>query len=473
MGDNIFLLRPLVYMLIILCIKIEKIKSSQKPLKIYFRNSFLNENKPPPDDSSSLLEQDIFNYYYKHNIITKICIGTPKVCFNISLSLSSKRTWICSDKYYNPLKSNTFKRMNEPEQIMTSQGIKVGNNSRDIIKIGNNSIHNEYFNFFLIQECDTNDLGELGIGIGIDDYYNSNNSYLSIIEQLKQKKLINCSMISIRYINDTCGEILIGDNYDKFGNRKEYFDVPLKQNSIIKSELVKEVYILKQMNYYNDMSEEETAYEKKIKLELENRLRVEIDYSSSLISVPEEIFDKLINIGFSKYINNKKLCEIKNDINPNIKYVICDNKILNTNLDKLVIVIDKEKKIKIELNDIFLPMNNNNQIIFGIISEKNINYIYIGDIFLKKYIIYFNKEGKEIRFYNKDILKRVDKERVSFVFIIFIGILSLAILYYMLRITFEKTNTEITYDSNVEKFFKKKDIKKKNKRFKRFSRFML
>lgn len=75
--------------------------------------------------------------------------------------------------------------MNDPEKIMTSQGIKTGNYSRDLIKVGNNSIHNEYFDFFLVENCDNFELGE--IGIGIDNYFSCNFSQLSIIQQLKEK----------------------------------------------------------------------------------------------------------------------------------------------------------------------------------------------------------------------------------------------------------------------------------------------
>ena len=72
---------------------------------------------------------------------------------------------------------------------MASQGIKTGNYSKDIIKIGNNSIHDEYFEFFVIENCNDDDYGELAIGI--DNYFSYIISHLSIIEQLKKKKLIN------------------------------------------------------------------------------------------------------------------------------------------------------------------------------------------------------------------------------------------------------------------------------------------
>ena len=160
---------------LLLYLQFETIISSQKPFKIYFYSSLLNETIPIYKniaDNSSLSNQEIFNYYYRHNMITKICIGNPKHCFNIEISFSSPRTWVCggeqeiSEKnYYITSKSFSFKKLNDPEKIMTSQVIKTGNYSRDLIKIGNNTIHNEYFDFFIVENCNNFELGEIGIGI--------------------------------------------------------------------------------------------------------------------------------------------------------------------------------------------------------------------------------------------------------------------------------------------------------------------
>ena len=466
---------------ILLCLQYQIIISIQKPFKIYFYNSLLTENVPlylNIADNSSLSDQDIFNYYYKHNMITKICIGNPKNCFYMELSFSSENTWICGSEKeiskkntFLSSKSSTFKKINGQKQIMTSQGIKIGNFSKDIIKIGNNSIHNEYFDFFIVEDCNDNDFGELGIGI--DNYYNFNNfSHLSIIEQLKQKKLIGSSITSIRYINNTYGEILLGANYDNLKTKFLDFDIPSIDDSIVISPYIESMYILKQIKNVNDKSEEETIFEKKKNINLFNKLRFEIDFESSLITVPEEVFDNLIDAAFGKYIHNKRLCEIKNDVNPNIKFFICDNKILNTNLDKLVISINSESNIIINLDNMFLPLNNKKQILFGIISEKNINFIYIGEIFLKNYVIYLNNEKKIMKFYNKDILKVENEDKYSIILIIIIGICLAFVMYYMLSITCEKKSVHMVTNSNVEKFLRKDYIQKKHKKIKRYKRFL-
>ena len=467
-----------IYILIFSNLEYNKVLSEQKPFKINFYTSFAKQNIPIYNEKSifSLLNQDIFNYYYKHNIITKICIGTPKICFNTEISFSSKYSWICSDNStdlkknnYAIFKSSSFQKLNKEEKIMTSQGIKSSNYSKDIIKIGDNSFHNEYIEFFVVEECSGEDFGELSLGI--DNYYKYNYTYLSFIEQLKEKKIIDNSIIGMRYINNTFGEILIGDNFDVHKTKYIDFDIPSIKDSIIISKNIESIYYLKQITNINDMSEEETVFEKKIDIQLFNKLQIEIDFSSSVISVPEEIFDNLIEVAFAKYIHNKKICEIKIGINPNIKYLTCDKKILNTNLEKLVIVFDYDSNLTIYLDDIFLPSNNKKDILFGIISEKNINFIYLGEIFLKNYYIIFN--NNRILFYNKSNSKIVNDEKFNFVFIALIGICLLIVMYYMMSITCEKKNNNLISNLNIERFLRKKNMHKKyNKKNKRYKRLL-
>ena len=470
---------PILIILIYSNLEQNKVLSNQKPFKINFQTSFSKQNIPLTNEISSIFfsNQDIINYYYKHNIITKICIGTPKNCVNTELTFSSKYSWICTEEPKNSKKNNyiyykssSFKKLKESEIIMTSQGIKISNYSSDIVKIDDNNLHNEFFEFFLVENCNKEEFGELSLGI--DNYYKYNYSYLSFIEQLKEKKIIDNSIISLRYINNTFGEILLGFNHDIHKDKYIDFDIPLNEGSLIITKNIESLYYLKQLKNVNDMSEEETVFEKKINIKLLNKIQIEIDFSGSVISVPEEIFDILIETAFIKYIHNKKMCKIKIDINPNIKYLICDKKILNTNLEKLVIVFDSKTNLTINLDDIFLPLNDKKNILFGIISEKNINFIYLGEIFLKNYIIQFNGEEKSIKFYNKSILKDAKNEKFSFIIIILMGICLLAVLYYLMSITCENKNNIYHSDMNVERFLKKKKFHKKySQKYKRYKKY--
>ena len=456
---------------------------NQKPFKINFYTAYSKQNVQLYKDISKLASsnQDIINYYHKHNIITKICVGTPKSCFNTELSFSLRYSWICSDESkdfkrnnYIYSKSSTFKKFNEKEKIMTSQGIKSSIYSGDIIKIYDSNLYNEFFEFFLVENCNKEEFGELSIGI--DSFYEYNDTHLSFVEQLKAKKIIDNQFISVRYKNNTFGEIILGANYDIYKNETNYYNIPSIEDSLIISKNIKSIYYLKQVKNVNDRAEEETVFEKKISIEFFNNLKVELDFTSSLISLPEELFDNLIEVAFIKYIHNKKICEIKTDTNKGIKYIICDKKILNTNLEKLVISFNSNQNITISLDDMFLPLYNKKRILFGIISEKNINYIYLGEIFLKKYIILFDDDNKIIRFYNKKIIKDDDSpENFNIIFILIMGICLLIIIYYLMSVTWDnKNHISSSYSSKfLERFLIKKNnslkkIKHKYKRRKRF-----
>ena len=454
------------------------VSSNQKPFKINFYTSFSKQNSQLYNDINilPLSNQDIFNYYYKHNIITKICVGTPKSCFNTELSFSSRYSWLCSEhskefkkNSYVFSKSSSYRKFKEEEIILTSQGIKSSIYSGDIIKIDESNLHNEFFEFFLVEECSKEEFGELSIGL--DYFYKYNYTYLSFVEQLKAKKIIDNQFISVRYKNNTSGEVLLGINYDKTKNKYIDFSIPSIDESLIISKEIDSVYYLKQVKNVNDMSEEETVFEKKINIDLFNNLQIELDFSSSVISVPEELFDNLIDIAFIKYIHNKKICEI--NINENIKYLICDKKILNTNLEKLVISFDSEQNITISLDKMFLPLFNKKEILFGIISEKNINYIYLGEIFLKNYIILFDDNEQIIKFYNKNILKDENNWKYNFIFIILFAIGLLIVMYYLMSVTCDNKNHSSYSSKYVHKFLIKKNFyKKNNQKLKKHKRFL-
>ena len=474
----------IIFILIYSNFEQKSLLKNQKPFKINFYTSYSKQNVPLYKDINKFAysNQDFIDYYYKHNIITKICVGTPKSCFNTELSFSSRYSWICSDESkdfkknnYIYSKSTSFQKLNDEEKIMTSQGIKSSNYSRDIIKIYDTNLYNEFFEFFLVENCNKEDFGELSLGI--DYYYKYNYTYLSFVEQLNAKKIIENKYISVIYKNNTFGEILFGVNYNIYRNELDYYSIPSIKESLIISKDIKSIYYLKQVKNVNDDSEEETVFEKKINIDFLNNLKIYLDFTSSLISIPEELFDNLIEVAFIKYIHNKKICEIKNDTNKCIKYLICDKKILNTNLEKLVISIDSKQNITINLDDMFLSLYNEKEILFGIISEKNINYVYLGEIFLKNHIIFFDENKKEIRFYNKKILKNESPDKFNIIFIFIMGICILIIIYYLMSVTWEKKNNMNPYFSYSGKYLERFLIKrtnsfKKNKhRYKRRKRY--
>ena len=484
-----------LYLFFLVMIKIQQIVSFKKAYTIKFYHSLDNFNfSQNISNDSTTFDTNNLSYYFKHPLLTYVCLGYPKKCIKTELSFSSKQTWFCYEhesnkssltkksikNLYQPEKSHTFKKLNYSKEIYTSNGVICGNYSQDILRIGNNNNNNNPLFFYIIDNCtdenSNSSNGELGLG---EEYapYDLSSSSESLIDQLKKIEIIKTSIIRIKYINDTYGEVALGADYKKLNkNNTKFFDLPMVNYSSIISTFVKYLNIIREINV-----DEDNSSEKKINIEFKSKLRLKIDFTSSFITVPQDVFDKLINISFSKYINhNKKLCLIKKSKNHDMKFLICDQIILNTNLDRLIFELDWRTNIEVGLEDLFLVKKDHvtkkNYIILGIISQNNLKYIGLGDIFLKNFVIFLDNDNKLIRFYNKKNFKEIHDYTKDIILIIIISLFLISILFYMLRSICDRTKVETECPPEIRKFLNKdfsaynkanKIIKTYYKRFKK------
>ena len=198
-------------------------------------------------------------------------------------------------------------------------------------------------------------------------------------------------------------------------------------------------------------------------LEKEKRKRISIDFNTTFIIFTEEIFDQLKTISFNSYIN-AGICDLKKEENNQISYLICKNDILNSNLDKLFFMINHKKNIAINLNDLFLPYqdeagNKNN--IFGIISRNNTNdndTISIGSVLLKKYMVVLNREKNSVRLYMKNIGGKVPTDFFGIGGIIALTTIIFILIIYMVTTICGKDKYEPNYSSKIKKFLNKKNL---------------
>ena len=463
-----------LYSFFLITIKIQQIASFKKSytIKFYLSQDNLNSTKNISTDFSPFNANNL-SYYFKHPLLTYVCLGNPKKCIKTELSFSSKQTWFCYEHEYNqsssikkpkknlyqPEKSNTFKKFNYSKEINTPNGIICGKYSQDILRIGNNNNNNNPLFFYIIDNCtdeNNNSSGELGLG---DEYvpYDLSSTSESLIDQLKKIEIIKTSIVRIKYINDTYGEVALGADYKNLNNNNhtKFFDLPMVNYSSIISTFVQYLNVVKEIN--DDESENS---EKKIKLEFQNKLRLKIDFTSSFITVPQEIFDKLINISFSKYINhNKKLCKIKKNEDFDMKFLVCDQIILNTNLDRLIFELGWKTNIDVELKDLFLiqkdKSKNKKYIMFGIISQNNLKYIGLGDVFLKNFVIFLDNDNKLIRFYNKRSFKDVYDYTKDIILVSIIFFILILFLLYMLKSMCDRSKVETECPPEIKKFLNK------------------
>ena len=98
------------------------------------------------------------------------------------------------------------------------------------------------------------------------------------------------------------------------------------------------------------------------------------------------------------------------------------------------------------------------KLIFGIISKPNLQYIILGDIFLRRFNIFLDKENKIIRLYSNNI--KVSVTNINPFSLIFMFIFGLSLILCMWNIgdtLFKKKSTKKKYSPKYEKFLQKKD----------------
>ena len=391
------------------------------------------------------ISKDIY-YYFNISPKIKICIGSPFQCFFIQASFTSSETILnMNELNYNFLDSSSFNALTKINKIIIAS---------DIIRLGTenkNSIEN--FNFIIANSSKEDMISEIGLG-RVTQYNSKYPTYeFSLIKYLNMKKIIGTSEITVKYIDDFSGEIIIGTNYTGMNiDESQYLELPNTENSL--NGYLQSIYI-------EDATISTTKKQQKDLLAHEKRKRLKIDFGSTFISMPEDIFEQIKLISFISYIN-AEICEVKINNFYGIEYVICNDDILNTNLDRLFIIFNWKKNISVSLNDLFLPYKSKNEKknnIFGIISSKNNETINIGTVLLKKYMICLNREKSSIRLYLKSIQFNSEKTDIfGIIGIIILTMIICVLIIYMVNTICGKDKYEPAYSPHVQKFLSKKTL---------------
>ena len=410
----------------------------------YLNGSILANNLMDNQFNQTYLRN--LSYYYNIKPMTKLCIGDPLYCFYTQLSFDKNETIINPNSTnFNYIKSSSFKTLSTMNNLLAcTDNIRLGTENKIVI---NN------YNFILINDSNENILSEIGLGKTME-YYDIFPEYdFSLIKQLNTKKVIDNAEITIKYFDDFSGEIILGTNYTGMNiDESQYLELPNTENSL--NGYLQSIYI-------EDATISTTKKQRKDLLAQEKRKRIKIDFNSTFIALSEDIFEQIKLISFMSYIN-AEICEVKRNDKFNIQYLVCNDDILNTNLDRLFIIINWKKNISVSLNDLFLPYKSENEKknnIFGIISSKNNQTINIGSVLLKKFMICLNREKSFIRLYLKNT--QLDADKTDFFGIIGIITLTLIIcmlIIYMVSTICGKDKYEKTYSPSAQKFFSKKAL---------------
>ena len=300
----------------------------------------INDNRINESFSKNL------SYYFNISPQVKLCIGNPFHCFYVQISFSSYDTILNLDSLnFKFTDSSSFRVLTAPNKtFLGSDTIKLGTENKNLI---------DNYNFIITNETDKNFVSEIGLG-KITQYQDifSPEYDLSLIKQLKDKKIIESTEITVKYLDDFSGEIILGTNYTGIHiDESQYLELPNTENAL--NGYLQSIYI-------EDATISTTKKQQKDLLAQEKRKRLKIDFGSTFISLPEDIFEQIKLISFMSYIN-AEICEVKKNSIYDIEYLICNDDILNSNLDRLFIVFNWKKNISVSLNDLFLPYKSKNE----------------------------------------------------------------------------------------------------------------
>ena len=115
------------------------------------------------------------------------------------------------------------------------------------------------------------------------------------------------------------------------------------------------------------------------------------------------------------------------------------------------------EKFQINLSKLFLPYQND-KLIFAIISKPNLQYFIIGDIFLKRYTIFLDKDKKVMRLYSKNIkVKGTNNNPFGLIIMFVFGLSLILCLWNIVETLYKKKPNKKKYSPKYEKFLQKKN----------------
>ena len=270
----------------------------------------------------------------------------------------------------------------------------------------NNLIQLENMNFILNKDTDEDTLNCLQIGLLEEQFEETTFKGFNLITQLKRNKIVDEYCWTMKFINDTKynnnflydsdellnlkGNLIIGDfphNFDSNNyNKKQY----IKTYSSFNEKIMKW-----QLNFIK------VYYKIGNKEEIFDDINAELNPSNYLIFSPLIYFESITKDYFQKYIN-KKICNYS-ILNEYIS-IYC-NKSDKFTLDEIkqfpsIYFDDINLNYTFELSykELFIEKNNTYWFLILSSSQYNTTSWKLGNIFMRKYLLVFNLDTKEIGF---------------------------------------------------------------------------
>ena len=290
-----------------------------------------------------------------------------------------------------------------------------------------NSINMEGF-YFMLAEDPVNKVSG-GIGLGLKEYIGD--GAINLFKELYRRKYIENNIWYIDYNKNEEKKFVIGKYpYDvDIKYKKEDFEFVELENKGNLWELKMMRITIGYVDEYNEDNQDNILRDKDIQFLQEY----------SIIYGSPEYYNRIKNIFFNKYLNNQCTEKTFNNQLTDYLYIVCNEDILLKDFPPLVLYINKNLRLELTYNDLF--MKSDGQILFLFISNKIENYFngkwYFGEPLLRKYMPVYNQKEYKIGFYGAITNKKPNYKTAGILGFILLFI-SIGVIIYLCLFIFRK-----------------------------------
>ena len=337
-------------------------------------------------------KENIMKYLLTNDLQIEISLGTPLQTFPLLIKLGQYPTFILTDKCpldikkFNTNDSSTFR---EFSHIMSQYDFHCINPTyaTETFIYGIEKVKASVFYFLIADNIKTESYltsGEFGLSYSI---YGSATK-LNILDQLKEKKLIEKKVFYLDYNNENEGNLIIG-NYPHFVNEKKF-----NVNNLHKTNIFDSSYL----NNWNLGFEKIYSENEIVENEITN---VYCEYEFGFIEGNNNYYNYIIKNFFDTYFKSNDCFEIQLNNSNKHFYIECNKNVKIKQFPNLIFQnLQLEYNFTFDYKDLFYEFED--KYYFLIVFKKSLSHWKFGNVFFKKYLIYFDKDNKMFGIYNSN-----------------------------------------------------------------------
>ena len=384
--------------LIILSFIIKILNEATKSLDFAFYSRFKESEITPDNLMSSLINNDIY---------TNFLIGDKRQLIEMNIKTQQASTYIISEsctqhdkaKKFNEKISSTYSNITKEDKYYMYEFNKATYSKDNFIFIqkDNTQIEAKEFKFMLVNEFwddyQKNVGGMFGLILQLKDEQNKKEpDFTELIDQLKEKNIINSFVFALEYTDDYNGILHLGSYFHEYN--KSY-----SEEDFIHTQAGNEHFRIKDW----DLNVEKIVSGNNI---VQNNTFLKIYYEYGIIAAPTGYHEYIKSTFFKKYLDDK-ICQEKLNFETiasfkKYYYIECDKNNFNKESFPNLNFYNRDMNLNFSINykDAFYEYNN--KVYFLIvfpIYPITVEYWLVGKPLLKKYLLFLDKDKKTIGLY--------------------------------------------------------------------------